>query len=809
MLLRDLVYGLRLMLRRPAFAVIAVLTLAIGIGANTAIFTIVDRVVLRAVPFPEPGRLVVVWETNPNLPVRVMVASPPTLHDWATRNRVFTEIGAFRWRSVTVTGGGEPEQIRGATVTASLLRALAVQPRLGRLFVDEDDRANAAPVVLISDNLWRRRFAASAAIIGKSMTLDGIPHQIVGVMPPQYLAPPPVVFRGRPSADRAELWVPLAIDLAAGQRGAHNLTAVARLKPGISIETADRDIKRIAGEVASEHSDYRDWNARVVPLSGWVTESSRRSMTLLAAAVGFVLLLSCANVANLLLARGVGRRREFAIRTALGAGRSRLAFQVMTESLALGVAGGVAGIVLAAVLIRLIVTLGPSTIPGVRDATLDLRALAFATVISLASATLAGIVPALRVMSARIKDWLTDRGAGPGPGAIRLQKALVVAQVALAMALLVSASLLVDSFRQLRSVDPGFRAEQVVTGKVVLPASRYAGASARVAFVDRLLTNVRQISGVAVVGVSDTVPMADNRQGTSFSRSDEPAPDAGSASNANFSYVTDGFFEALGMNLLSGRTFSERDTAASKRVAVINERLARLRFGKENPIGRLVRVGVSTQSPFEIVGVVADDRHLGVDADPTPTFFLPYRQTPNARELALIARGQGAPAQLVSGLREAIRSTDAEMPFYQVQTMEQIVDASVATPRSLAWLLSSFALSGLILAAIGVFGVLSHAVSQRTQEIGVRMAIGASPTQVLRQVLSEGLIQVTAGILVGIALALATSRLLAGLLFGVTAADPFAYVRVAALLTAVTVAASLAPARRAMRVDPITALRAD
>ena len=313
--------------------------------------------------------------------------------------------------------------------------------------------------------------------------------------------------------------MPLATDLAGGQRGAHNLSVIARLMPAVSIDAADRDIKRIAGEVAREHPEYREWNARVVPLSGWVTESSRRSMTLLAAAVGFVLLLACANVANLLLARGVGRRREFAIRTALGAGRSRLALQVMVESLAVGVAGGVAGVLLAAALIRLIVTLGPSTIPGVRDATLDLRALAFATVISLAAATLAGLVPALRVISARVKDWLTERGAGAGPGAIGLQKALVVSQVALAMALLVSASLLVESFRQLRALDLGFRAEEVVTGRVVLPASRYRDAAARVAFVDRLLTNLRRgTAGVAAVGISDTVPMADNRQGTSFAR---------------------------------------------------------------------------------------------------------------------------------------------------------------------------------------------------------------------------------------------------------------------------------------------------
>jgi putative ABC transport system permease protein len=809
MVLHNLRYGLRLILRHPSFAVIAIVTLAVGIGANTAIFTVVDRVVLRAVPFPEPDRLVVVWETNPTLPVPVMVASPPTLHDWQTRNRSFEAIGAFQWRNVTLSGGGEPEQIRGATATAPLLRALAVQPQLGRLFRDEEDRADGLPVVLISDGLWRRRFAGSHSVLGQRVSVNGISREIVGVMPPGYQAPPPVVFRGLPPADRAELWIPLAIDLAAGQRRAHNLTVIARLRRGVTIETADRDVKRIAAEVASEQPNYRDWNARVVPLTGWVTESSRRSMGFLAGAVGFVLLLACANVANLLLARGAGRRREFAIRTALGAGRNRLAIQVLAESAALALFGGLAGIGLAAGLIQLMVTRGPATIPGVREATLDMRALTFAVAISLVSAILAGVVPVFRVMSARLTDWLTDRGAGPGQRAIRVQKILVVGQIALAMALLVSASLLVESFRQLRAVDPGFRPESVVTGKLVLPAPRYADAGARTAFVDRLLSSVRALRGVFAVGVSDAVPMADNRQGTSFTLVDAPVAEPGTASIANFAYVTDGYFEALGMRLIAGRTFTERDTSARPGVVVINERLARERFGNENPIGRRAHVGAAAQLPFEIVGVVADDHHVAMDADPTPTFFVPYRHTPDTRDIAIIARRQAGTTEIVDGLRSAIRDLDPEMPFYRVQTMEQIVDASVATPRALAWVLSSFALSGLLLAAIGVFGVLSQAVTQRTREIGVRIVVGATPAQVVLMILGEGLVQLGLGIAVGIAIALGTARLLSGLLFGITTASVTPYIAVVALLTIVTIAACLGPARRAMSVDPVTALRTE
>lgn len=808
MIWNDLRHGLRLMLRRPAFAVVAVATLGLGIGTNTAIFTMFDRVILRAVPFPADHQLVVVWETNPRLPVPVMVASPPTLHEWMTRNRTFTEVGAFRWRNVTL-GGGEPEQVRGATVTASLLRALAVPPQIGRLFLDTEDRPDARPVVLISDGLWRRRFGAVPGILGRTVLVDGVARDIVGVMPPGYAAPPPVVFRGTPPAERAEVWLPLATELAGGQRGAHNLTVIARLRRDASVSSADADVKRIAAEVGREHPDYAEWGARVVPLRAWVTESSRRSMSLLAGAVAFVLLLACANVANLLLARGIGRRREFAVRAAMGAGRTRLATQVVCESLALALCGGLLGLTLAAALVRLIATLGPTTIPGLREASLDPRAVAFAGVVTMAAALLAGVAPASRVFSARLNEWLTERGAGQGHGRMRMQQALVVSQVGLAVALLVTASLLVESFRQLRAVDPGFRPEKVLTGKVVLPAVRYRDGAALAQFVDRLLSEVRAIPGVAAAGVSDAVPMADNRQGTSFARVDGPPADPSRPSTVNFAFVTDGFVEAMGMRLVSGRTFVPQDGADARRVVVVNERLARQMFGSERAIGRLVNVGVSTREPFEVVGVVGDDRHTSVEAEPTPTFFVSYRQLAAMREVALIARVDGDAPAMARALRDVVRRLDSQMPFYQVRTLEQIVDASVATPRSLAWLLSGFAASGLLLAAIGVFGVLSHMVSQRTQEIGVRMAIGASPRQMLGMIVGEGLAQVGLGLIAGLGLALATSRLLSGLLFGVTTSSPTPYLVVSALLLIVAVAACIAPARRAMRVDPAIAIRGE
>jgi predicted permease len=391
---------------------------------------------------------------------------------------------------------------------------------------------------------------------------------------------------------------------------------------------------------------------------------------------------------------------------------------------------------------------------------------------------------------------------------VRVQQALVISQVALAMALLVTASLLVESFRQLRAVDPGFSPERVITGKVVLPASRYPDTASRVQFVNRLLDEARALPGMVAVGVSDAVPMADNRQGTSFQRVDGPPADPTRPSTVNFAFTSDGFFESLGIRLTDGRTFVPQDAQGGRRVVLINERLARQTFGSERAIGRLVTVGISSQSPFEVIGVVGDDRHLGVDAEPTPTFFAPYRLAA-MREVAVLARVDGDAASMATQIRGIVRRLDSEMPFYQVRTMNQIVESSMATPRSLAWLLSGFAASGLLLAAIGVFGVLSHAVSQRTQEIGVRMAVGATPQQMLRMVVGEGLVQVSFGLLVGLGLALATSQLLGGLLFGVTTGSPVPYVVVAALLVSVVLLACLAPARRAMRIDPAVAIRGE
>ena len=829
-MLQDLRYGLRLMVRRPGFAAIAVATLALGIGTTTAIFAVADRVLLRPVPYADPGTLAVIWETPPNHPSPIMYASPPNLDDWQKRSRSFSVMGGFQWRDVTL-GGNEPERIRAARVTVGLLPALGVQPRLGRFFLPEEDRANARPVAIISDTMWRRRFEADPAILGRAVPIDGIPTEIVAVMPPGFICPPAVVLRGNPPTEHAELWLPHATNLEAGQRGAHYLAIVGRLSPGVTIDGANREMNEIQAQIEREFPDYKGWRASVIPLVDQVTATSRQAVGLLIAAVAFVLLLACANVANLLLARGVGRRREYAIRSALGAGRGRLAVQVIAESLVLALVGGVAGLLLAFGLVRIIVTLGPVTMPGLREVQVDVRTALFTIAASVAAALLAGALPALEMIRARLAGWLADRSGGAG--AMRAQQLLAVGQIGLAVALLVTAALLVESFRQLRNVDTGFQPARVTTAKITLPASRYPDAASRVRAADQLLSSVTQMSGVEAAGLIDAVPLADNRQGTGFERLDGPPADPSASPNANVAWITEGYFDAMGIPLLEGRALTSRDNAASQPVVIINRRLARQVFGDQDPIGRLVRVGNASHLKFEVIAVVGDERHFGVATEATPSFFVPYRQVPAARDLAVIVRAStpaAPPASLLSSLlgplaatvsdtiggdrtaaaiREIVRRMDPDMPLFQVRTMAQVVDTAVAAPRSMAWLLSAFAVSALLLAAIGVFGVMSHAVSQRTREIGVRMAIGASPYRVLGAILGEGLTQVGFGLLLGAALSLLTARLLAGLLYGVSALSIAPYLIVVGLLGSVSLLACLVPARRAMQIDPAVALRAD
>jgi putative ABC transport system permease protein len=805
----DIRFAIRSLIARPAFTTTAVLTLAIGIGATTTIFSVVDAVVLRPLPLKDPDRLAVVWETNPRLPVPVMVASPPNLADWRTRTRSFEALGAFQLRSFTVAGRDEPQQLDGARVSPELLRLLGVPPRAGRLFTDEEGAEGGPAVVLISHALWQRRFNGRADALGEPLVVDDQPHTVVGVMPASFTFPPAITVRGLGPSVRRDIWVPLRH--LSPQRGAHNLTVIGRVRQDATFGSAQRDLSAIAADLAREHPDTnRDWGVTVVPLADQIVGELRPALFAFMGAVGFVLLLACANVANLLLVRGVTRRKEIAIRTALGATRSDLVKQLLAEATVLGVAGALLGSAFAFWAVRIVSVIAPATIPRLDEVQINARVLGFALAAGMLSAGLFGLAPLLQTARARIADSLHERGGGSGtPSARRLQHMLVVAEVSLALVLMIGAALLVESFVRLRSIDPGFRRDDVLTAKVMLPPGRYQSREQQIKFAEQAVTHIAGLPGVAQAAATNAAPLADNREGTSFDIEGAPPWPPGHEPHMNWNIVTPGYFEALGIRLLRGRTFDERDRTGSTPVIIINETLGASYFAGQDPIGRRMRVGFNTATPREIIGVVATERHAGVTAEPHNGVYVPMYQFSRAGQMSFVVRTNGDPAALSNALRQSIHSVDPALAVFDVRPMNDVVAASVATPRFSTVLLSTFATVALLLAAVGLYGVISHAVSQRTREIGIRMALGASRGTVLQLIVGRGLTLTLAGTVAGLAMAVAVVRLFASLLVGVSATNVPTYAVSGLLLLVVGALASYVPARRAMRVDPVVALRTE
>jgi putative ABC transport system permease protein len=805
----ELRFAVRNLVHRPAFTATAVLTLAVGIGASATIFSVVDALVLRPLPLKDPERLAVVWETNPRLPVPVMVVSPPNLADWRARTRSFEALGAFQLRSFTVTGVEQAEQLDGARISPALLSLLGVPPRAGRLFTGEESADGAPAVALISASFWQRRFNARPEAVGESLVVDDVPHTIVGVMPASFRFPPAITLRGLGPAVPRDIWVPLRN--LSPQRGAHNLTVIGRLGPGATFESAQRDLSAIAADLEREYPDTnREWGVKVVPLPEQIVGELRPALFALLGAVGFVMLLACANVANLLLVRGVARRREIAIRTALGATQGQLVRQLLTEAAVLGAAGAALGALLAFWAVRVVSLVAPATMPRVDEVQVNPRVLLFALAAGLLSALVFGLAPLLQTIRARIAEWLHDRGGGAGtPAARRLQHGLVIAEVSLALVLLIGAGLLVESFVRLRSIDPGFRRDDVLVAKVMLPARRYPSADQQVKFVEDAVARLSGMPGVAGVAATNAAPLTDSREGTSFAIEGAPPWPAGQEPHMNWSLVTPGYFDTLGIRLVRGRLFDERDRRDSTPVIIVNETLAARYFPGEDPIGRRIRAGFNTGTTREIVGVVTTERHAGVTADPHNGIYIPILQLPRAGQLSFVVRTDSDPAALATALRRMIRDIDPGLEVYQAQPMERVLSDSVATPRFSTVLLSTFAAVALLLAAVGLYGVISHAVSQRTREIGIRMALGASRTTVLQMIVGRGLVLAAAGVAAGLATAVLVVRLFSILLFGVSATNVPTYAASGVLLLLVGALSSYVPARRAMRIDPVVALRAE
>jgi len=804
-MLQDARYALRMLARSPAFTLAAVATLAVGIGANAAIFSLVRAVLLRPLPFAQPERLVALWEANDGKGWSRMPASPPNYLDWKAQSRSFESMGAYTDTTLVATerGGSDAQRLDGAAVTSGFFETLGVSAVHGRVFRESETSPGHPAVVVLGHAVWTRRFGADPGIVGRTIRLDGDAYEVIGVMPASFRFPEPT----------ADFWVPLSFPADVGtQRGAHYLDVVARLRPGVTAAAARAEIRGIADRlrVAYPRSNT-GYTAGATPLSESLVGEVAPALTMLLGAVGLVTLVACANVENLLLARAARRRPEIAIRTALGAGRARLVRQLLTESAVLAVLGAAAGLALAEASLDSIVRLAPASVPRLAQVRLDGGVLLFTAAWTVASVAIFGLAPALAALRSRPMHALRGHGADAGgpPRRVGARQILVVAQVALALVLSAGAGLLIRSLARLSAVDPGFRAEGGLTYSLTLPGSRYPNEAACGAFVDRLLERMQALPGARSAGAIFGLPLT----GMSFSSSFRPsdAPPADDEPSAQLRLATRSYFGTMGIPVVAGRGFTEADRRGAPIVILISESAARKFFPRGDAIGRRLRFGArpsQTRVEGEVVGVVGDVRDAELGAGPTPEFYGSLEQVPTD-QFHVVVRAAGAPDRLAASARAAVASLDPELAVSGLSTLDDVVRRSVARPRFMVQLLLVFASLALLLCAIGVYGVTAYAVSRRTREIGIRMALGADRASVRAMVLREAARLAAAGVGLGLAGAFAATRLLRGFLFEIGPADPLTHAAVAVLLGAVAVAASALPARRAARLDPIAALRTE
>jgi putative ABC transport system permease protein len=806
----DIRYAIRVLASRPGFAAVAILTLALGIGANTAIFTIVNAVLLRPLPFREPNRLVMLLERTTQ--ISTMTASWQNYVDWRDQARSFDAVAAMRSLTMTVTGQGEPERVPARMVTATLLPMLGVAPLIGRTFVVDDDRPGAAGVVLITDALWRRRFGGDAGAIGRALMLDSQPYEIVGVLPPRFQLLQP-----------ADIFLPMGPWAATlpDDRGWHpGIFPIARMKAGIDVKLAQAEMDVISERLARQYPEFNHGvGADVKPLHDFAVQNVRQSLLLLVAAVGLVLLIACSNVANLLLARAVGRQKEIAIRTAIGASRGRIATQMLVESVLLAACGGVAGLLLATWSVPLLAALAGANAPGAGAIGIDPSALAFTIAISIATGLVFGLAPALQTTRVDVSAAINEggRGGAAGTGHHRLRSLLVVAEMAMATMLLVGAGLLTRSLLELQEVSPGFNAAGVLVAEAPLSPVKYATAAQRNVFVDRLRARARDLPGVTFAEVATSPPFSGTGSTLAFNITGKPPRGPEEYIFTGYRAVSEGYFGALGVPLAAGRLFTNRDRDQSPPVAIVNETFVRkfLSGVPRRGVGARARLGTvpDDESPeMEIVGVVGDTKQA-FEAATQPTMYVPYAQYPidilagMYRNMSIVLKTDGNPASLAASLRAVVADVDRDQPLVRVRTMDEAMAESVAQPRLRTTLLALFSAVALALSLIGVYGVMAYAVSERTHELGVRIALGATPGDIRTLVVGEGTRLAGAGIAIGIVGALAASRALGALLLGVSATDPVTFSLAAVVLAAAGVAAAYLPARRASRIDPVALLR--
>jgi predicted permease len=801
---QDLRYGLRMLMRSPGFTIVAVVALALGIGANSAIFSVVNTVLLRPLPYKNPDALMTVWEEATHLGFPYNTPSPANFIDWREQNTVFEGMAALAQRSFNLTGAGEPERFDGRKVSANLFSILGVEPLLGRTFLPEEDKPGSR-VVILSYGVWQRRFGGDTGIIGRALTLNGEPYTVVGVMPATV---------DLPSMDNwhDQLWVPIALTAEeAASRGNHYLEVIARTKPGVTRQQAQAEMTTIAARLEKQYPEENTRvGIRVRQLHEQLVGDIKPALLVLLGAVAFVLLIACANVANLLLARAAVRQKEIALRLALGASRSRLTRQFLTESVLLAGLGGLVGLLFAYIGLNVLKTFIPPSISQAQAINMDAKVLIFTGLISLVTGLIFGLAPATQASNFGLSETLKEGGRDSSAGSRgnRIRGVLVVSEVAVSFLLLIGAGLLINSFLHLRKLDPGYRADHLLTMKVALPETKYPDKERRAPFFRELIRRVQTLPGVESVAVASNLPLTYSGDSMPIGVEGRPDPPPDQSPDVVLRVVSPGYFHTMGIPLAQGRDISEKDTPDAVRVVVISEKTARYFWPGQNPIGKRLKPGSTTSdSPWrEVVGIVKDVRQNDFVAEPKMQMYMAHEQVGSFAANALVVRTQVDPLSLGTAVRKVVWEIDKDQPVSDIRSMEEIVSRAVARQRFSTMLLGIFATLALVLAAVGIYGVMSYSVAQRTREIGIRMALGAQRSDVLKMTVGQGLRLVIMGVAIGLAAAFVLTRVMASLLFGVSATDPITFIIISLVLMAVALIASYIPALRATKVDPMVAL---
>jgi putative ABC transport system permease protein len=805
--LQDTRYAFRMLRKNPGFTAVAVITLALGIGANTAIFSVVYTVLLKPLPFTHPDQLFTAFQANTQQGIAETGCSYPNFEEWRAQNQVFSEMAGILAHQLTLTGRGEPSVVNTSVVTPELFALLDVKPLAGRIFFPQDGKQGAPPVVLVSEDLWRGRFGADPGIIGTSIDLDKRPFTVIGIIPAAFRTP---FFN-----TKQEVWIPLVQDpvfsIFMPQRGVHLLPALGRLKAGVSVAQAQAEMDAISERLAAEFpGENSGWTVRLVPLQKEIVGDVRTELLVLLGAVGLVLLIACANIANLLLTRATSRSKEIAVRTALGAGRVRIIRQLLSETAVLGLLGGAVGIALAYWGVKALSSFLPSTLPQMNPIRVDYFVLGFALLLSAIAGMAFGLVPAMFAANADIQSALREGGrSGESRNRRRARSFLAVAEISLAMVLLVTAGLLLRSFARLTSVSPGFDAQHLVKADISLPQFQYSTPQQWAAFSAELLARIQSQPGLQDSAVVVPRPIADINVTLPFDIVGNPPLSAGTSRTADYVSISPDYFRVMGIPLLAGRFFNQQDISSAPRVSIISAAMARLYFPNQDPLGKRITFGFpqgSGGATREIVGIVGNVRDVALGQNPGAIMYVPFAQAP-FWGANLIVKSTLSTSSVAAAIRQEVQRIDKDLPVTDVAKMPDLIDASVDQPRFRMFLLGLFAVMALLLAATGIFGVISYSVSRRTNEIGIRVALGASRNAILSMILRETLVLTLTGLAVGLPCALAASHLVGHMLFNVSANDPATLAAVAFVLASVAALAGYIPARRAMRVDPMVALR--